>query len=122
MVQLDEQIQSKFWKSYPRNLDISGLPAEDLGSLVTCVSETLVISTVQGDLAQVLSRVQCDKLHLYDLSLDTDHTLHLLAAMVRGLQVLHLGVGVAVDMATLAQYDGRGGCGEVRLTGRSTRD
>ena len=89
---------------------------------MTCVSETLVISTVQGDLAPVLSRVQCDKLHLYDLSLDTDHTLHLLAAMVRGLQVLHLGVGVAVDMATLAQYDGRGGCGEVRLTGRSARD
>ena len=55
----------------------------------------------------------------------TEDTLQLVGAMVRGVGEVWLGGGrdsvVGVDMETLAHYDGRGRCGEVRLRAATRR-
>ena len=52
------------------------------------------------------------------MSLDTTATQSLVTAMARGVQEVELGVDLILDMETLAQYDGRGMCGEAKLRGK----
>ena len=99
------------------NLDTSLVPAEDMASLVKCVSDYVAITRVHGDLTPVLSNVKCRELKIIDRSLSTNDTQNLLAAMDTRVEVVELGAEVTLDMETLAQYDGKGECEEVWLSG-----
>ena len=96
------------------NLDTSSVPAEELSSLVKC-SDVVGIARVNGGLAPVLSSVQCGRLHIHSTSLSTADTQQLVAAMVTRVKEVWLDEGLSLDMAALAQYDGKGRCGIVRL-------
>ena len=98
------------------NLDISLVPAEDFVSLVRC-SDYVAIDSVTGDLAPVL--VQCRELVIANTMLTTADTQQLVAAMVTRVKEVNLDEGITLDMDTLAQYDGKGECGEVWLAGNT---
>ena len=91
------------------------MPAEDLSSLVKCSSFYVRIERVTGDLAPVLSSVQCRGLLISNTRLTTADTQQLVAAMVTRVKMVALGRDVTLDMDTLAQYDGKGECEEVVL-------
>ena len=95
------------------NLDTSLVPAEDMASLVKCVSDYVAITRVHGDLTPVLSNVKCRELKIIDRSLSTNDTQNLLTAMDTRVEVVELGAEGTLDMETLAQYDGKGECEEV---------
>ena len=96
------------------DLDISLVPAGDLSKLVKCVSDSVTITNVCGDLAPVLSNVQCRDLGIVSQSLNASDTKCLVDAMVRRVQEVWLD-DVSLDMETLAQYDGQGVCRELRF-------
>ena len=102
---------------YLNNLDISPVPAGDLSSLVQCVSGEVTVCKVTGGLSPVLSSVQSDRLFMYGISLSTADTQQLVAAMDTGVQRVMLDGDTTLDMGTLAQYDGKGECGQVELWG-----
>jgi len=95
--------------------DTSRVQAGDLGSLVRCVTDHIDIANVTGDLSPVLSNLRCRELIIASRSLSTADTQQLVAAMVTRVKEVWLDEGLALDMATLAQYDGKGRCGTVRL-------
>ena len=101
-----------------RELDISTIPAEEVANLTQCIRESVEINNVHGDLSPVLSNVKCDVLRISKATLSTAETQSLVGAMVSGVEKVELGRGVAVDMETLAQYDGRGECRQVWLWGQ----
>ena len=90
------------------------MPASDLSSLVKC-SDIVDIQRVTGDLSPVLSSVQGWELYISNTSLSTADTQQLVAAMVTRVKEVWLDEGLTLDMAALAQYDGKGRCGTVRL-------
>ena len=97
------------------DLDTSLVPASDLSSLVKC-SDGVIIVRVTGDLSTVLSSVQCRRIIIANMRLSTADTQQLVAAMdTRVKSVVLYSSGVTLDMDTLAQYDGMGECGEVKL-------
>ena len=96
------------------NLDISLVPAGDMARLFKCVSDSVTVTNVNGDLAPVLSNAQCRDLGIVSMSLSTTDTKCLVDAMVRGVREVWLD-DVSLDMETLAQYDGQGECREVRF-------
>ena len=98
------------------NLDISAVPAEDMASLVTCAQVSVMIDNVTGPLGPILGNVKCDILSI-NMVLGTEQTQSLVAAMVTGVKLVGLQGGVTLDLETLAQYDGTGECGRVRLWG-----
>ena len=104
------------------NVNISSVPAEDMASLVRCVSNRVRICSVRGDLTPVLSSVNCKEhigwdggLHMSSVTLNTDDTQSLVTAMVRGVKVVRMNGRVTLDMETLAKYDGKGECRMVRM-------
>ena len=99
------------------NLDISAVPAEDMASLVTCVQEQVYIANVTGPLGPILGNVMCEDLSIANMVLGTGQTQSLVAAMVTGVKLVGLQGGVTLDLGTLAQCDGTGECGRVRLWG-----
>ena len=101
-----------------RELDISTIPAEEVANLTQCIRESVEINNVHGDLSPVLSNVKCDVLRISKATLSTAETQSLVTAMVSGVEKVELGRGVAVDMETLTQYDGRGECRQVWLWGQ----
>ena len=101
-----------------RELDISTIPAEEVANLTQCIRESVEINNVHGDLSPVLSNVKCDVLRISKATLSTAETQSLVTAMVSGVEKVELGRGVAVDMETLALYDGKGECRIVWLWGQ----
>ena len=104
------------------NLDISSVAAEDMASLVRCVSNRVRIVNVRGDLTPVLSSVNCKDhigwdggLQMSSVTLNTDDTQSLVTAMVRGVKVVRMNGRVTLDMETLAKYDGKGEYRMVRM-------
>ena len=95
--------------------DTSRVQAGDLGSLVRCVTDHVDISNVTGDLSPVLNNIQCRELVIASRSLSTADTQQLVAAMVTRVKEVWLEDGLSLDMAALAQYDGKGRCGTVRM-------
>ena len=102
-----------------QQLDMSLVPAEDLARLAACVRDNVIVARVSGDLAPVLSSVQCRVLDIGDTSLSPANTQQLVTAMARGVREVELE-GVTLDMETLAQYDGGGECGELWVKGDDT--
>ena len=101
--------------------DISLVPAEDLASLVKCVTDEIYIDNVTGDMAPVFSNAKCRRLDIYRMNLSTADTKHLLTAMVSGVKQVWPSYVVTLDMETLAQYDGKGECEEVWFGDGQTR-
>ena len=54
------------------------------------------------------------------MELSSADTRQLEAAMVTGVRMVRLGEDLGLDMETLAQYDGRGECGELWVKGDDT--
>ena len=105
----------RLWLGNCGNLDMSLMPAEDLRRLVKCCVD-VAISGVTGGLSTVLSSVQCRRIIIANMRLSTADTQQLVAAMdTRVKSVVLYSSGVTLDMDTLAQYDGMGECGEVKL-------
>ena len=102
------------------DIDTSLVPASDLSSLVKCVSDGVSITSVTGDLSSLLSSVQFRNLLITNTSLSTADTQRLVAAMVTRVKWVTLDGGVTLDMDTLAQYDGTGECGDVRIWSDTT--
>ena len=105
-------------KLWLHDLDISLVQASDLSSLLKCVTGTVCINRVTGDVAPVISSVQCRLLEIYNTMLSTADTQQLVAAMVTRVEWVNL-VDVTLDMEKLAQYDGEGECGSVMLRGEA---
>ena len=80
-----------------------------------CVTDHVDIANVTGDLSPVLNNIQCRELVIASRSLSTADTQQLVAAMVTRVKEVWLDEGLTLDMAALAQYDGKGRCGIVRL-------
>ena len=77
---------------------------------------TVTILNVTGDLAPVLSSVQCRGLTIEGPQrLSTANTQQLVAAMDTRVERVVLASGATLDIDTLAQYDGTGECEEVHL-------
>ena len=103
-----------------RDLDISLLSASDLSSLVKCSSFWVEIERVTGDLAPVLSSLQCRMLYIFNTSLTTADTQQLVAAMDTRVKEVTLESGITLDIETLAQYNGMGECEKVIFRGESS--
>ena len=102
------------------NLDTSLVPASDLSSLVKCVTNLFGINNVTGDLAPVLSNLQCRMLYIFNTSLTTADTQQLVAAMDTRVKEVTLESGITLDIETLAQYNGMGECEKVIFRGESS--
>ena len=99
------------------DLDLGGVSAGNLANLVQCVSHRVRIFNIRGDLSPLLRSLRCRMLEMSDVNLSTANTKSLLAAMVSGVEEVELGMGVTLDMKTLAQYDGKGDCRRVSVWG-----
>ena len=63
-------------------LDISRIPAVELVQLSKCVKDGVNLWNVTGDLSPILNNINCERLQLYDLFLNTANTQSLVRAMV----------------------------------------
>ena len=99
------------------DLEMGGVSTGNLANLVQCVSDRVRIFDVRGDLSPLLRSLRCRMLEMSDVNLSTANTKSLLAAMVSGVEEVELGMGVTLDMKTLAQYDGKGDCRRVSVWG-----
>ena len=98
---------------YLYDLDLDSVSAGNLASLVHCVSTSVEISRVWGDLSPVLGIAKCSELDIGNTDLSTAETQGLLAAMVSRVRKVRLCTGVTLDMETLSKYDGKGKCRRV---------
>jgi len=94
--------------------DLSPVPAQQLASLVSCVTRCLSITNVSGrDLVILLSSLKCEQLDIHSQSLGREETQALVQAMESGVKVVRLSGEVTLDMETLAEYSGQGACRSV---------
>merc|ERR1712031_94749 len=102
-------------------MDINIVPAGDLAKLSSCVSDGVVVTFVQGDLSIVFRNIKCQWLIIRNHSVlswapTQDDTQSLVAAMVSGVQkVEFIDVEETLDMDLLAQYNGKGKCGNIKF-------
>ena len=96
------------------NLDITCVPAEDMAKLVECVTESVYIENLRGDVTSVFSNINCVVLAIDKMSLSPVDTQALVSAMDTRVDEVHLYKDVTLDLETLTQYDGTGNCGFLR--------
>ena len=97
------------------DVDISGVPTEDLAKLLGCVTESVIIENLRGDVTSVFSNINCVILVIDKMSLSPVDTQALVSAMDTRVEEINLHEGVTLDLETLTQYDGTGKCGYLEL-------
>ena len=96
------------------DVDISGVPSEDLAKLLECVTESVYIENLRGDVTSVFSNINSMFLVIDNMSLSPVDTQALVSAMDTRVEEINLHEGVTLDLETLTQYDGTGKCGFLR--------
>ena len=92
----------------------TSLPAEQLASLVSSVTEWVSIENVSGcDLVNILDSVKSKQLTIFSQSLGREETQALVRAMESRVEKVRLHAEVKLDIIVLMEYSGRGKCGEV---------
>ena len=107
---------SYLWDLTLSNVDMSPIPAQNLASLASCVTDTLKIKNVSGcGLVSILTSLKCYELHIWRQSLGVEETQALVLAMESGVERVRLCGEVTLDIEALTEYSGQGRCWEVRL-------
>ena len=96
------------------DVDITGVPTEDMAKLSECVTESVYIENLRGDVTLVFSNINCVVLVIDKIALSSSDTQALVGAMDTRVEEVNLYEGVTLDLGTLAQYDGTGKCGYLR--------
>ena len=110
--------------SYMRlNDDLCKVPAKHLASLVSRVTNNLLISNVTGcDMVNLFTSLKCKSLAMYRLSLGREETRALVQAMEYQLQSVTIFDEVTLDIEALVEYSGQGECRKVTLRDDRYRD
>ena len=98
------------------DVDITGVPTEDMAKLLECVTESVYIENLRGDVTLVFSNINCVVLVIDKIALSSSDTQALVGAMDTRAEEVCLYEGVTLDWGTLTQYkyDGTGKCGYLR--------
>ena len=108
-------------RMYLVNIDLSTVAHASALADVTVTSKVW-IQNVVGNIAPIISRIQCRVLFISEMRLSPEDTAALVQGMKTSVEEVTLGyVGgpVELDMNTLLTYDGRGHCGEVWCCGET---
>ena len=92
------------------DVDITGVPTENMAKLLECVTESVYIENLRGDVTLVFSNINCLVLVIDKMSLSSLDTQALVSAMDTRVKEVNLYEGVTLDLETLTQYDGTGKC------------
>ena len=87
------------------DVDITGVPNEDMAKLLECVTESVYIENLRGDVTSVFSNINCVVLAIDKMSLSPVDTQTLVGAMDSRVEEVNLYEGVTMDLETLTQYD-----------------
>ena len=71
-------------------LDISRIPAVELVQLSKCVKDGVNLWNVTGDLSPILNNINCERLRLEDLFLNTANTQSLVRAMISRVKTVRM--------------------------------
>ena len=96
------------------DVDITGVPTEDMAKLLECVTGNVYMENLRGDVTSVFSNINCVVLAIDKMSLSPVDTQALVGAMDTRVDEVHLYKDVTLDLETLTQYDGTGNCGFLR--------
>ena len=96
-----------------RNIKLDQIPPQQLATLVSCVTDTVLIWNVDGDPANIIKSARCEELQFKDITLDVSQTKLVVEALKDRIKVLGIGSSVSLDFDTLQQYDGSGKCGQI---------
>ena len=106
---------NKMWMF--QDMDLNSVPADHLASLVSCVTNRVVmlnVSNTGSDLVSFLDSVKSRELVIGSQSLSSEETRALVRAMESRVTQVSLGKGGEVSLVTaLSQYSGRGRCWRV---------
>ena len=92
------------------DVDLSTVPTSHLMSLVSSVTDTLLVEDVTGcDLVTLLDLVQCVRIIIKRQILKSEETQALVRAMESRVEKVRLD-DVELDMETLTEYSGQGSC------------
>ena len=103
------------------DVDLSSIPPDHLGSVMSFVGRWLTIRHVTGKgLVNILSNVNSCWLSIYNTTLGVEET----EALVKRMEApgdgfgltLKMGVEVVIDIKTLTEYSGDGQCRDVRCS------
>ena len=95
------------------NVDLSSVPAEQLASLASSVTESVEISNAIGcDWVTFLDSVKSEKLIISKESLGSKETEALVRAMESRVEVLYCNVTLKISI--LMEYSGQGKCKQVK--------
>ena len=96
--------------SQVEDVDLTSVPAEQLASLVSCVTRKVEIGNFIGDLVTVLDSVQCEILSVSRQNLGSEETQALVRAMESGVESVGLSGGLTLAIRSLMDYSGQGKC------------
>ena len=103
---------------YLRDDDLSPIPTEHLTSLVSCVTNLLLIQNVSGcDLVSIMTSVKCEKLSINRRCLGKEETQALVQVMESRVEMVTLSSEVTLDIEALTEYSGQGVCKYVNFWG-----
>ena len=97
------------------DVDITGVPTEDMAKLAECVTESVYIENLRGHVTSVFTNINCVVLAIDKMSLSSEDTQALVSAMDTRVEEVNLYEGVTLDLRTLTQYDGTGKCGFLKI-------
>ena len=102
------------------DVDLSSIPADHLSSLASCVTGRVHIRNVSG-LSPLVSSLQCERLCISRLALNTEETEAMVRAMEGGVERVtlgYLGGGITtLDIRAFTSYNGAGKCSRVDCHG-----
>ena len=100
------------------DLELTGIKA--ISSLARVVRQWVQLSNVTGDVATLLSSLNCRQLLIDNMELNKTATSGLVRGLQHGVEKLVLGSEVRLHIQILVEYDGRGKCGEVGCSSNYT--
>ena len=98
-----------------RHVDRSSVYAQHLASLVSCVTDLLIIDVSGCDLVSILTSLKCKKLKIRSQNLGREETQALVQAMESGVEEVRLCGEVTLDIESLTEYSGKGVCSKLML-------
>jgi len=97
------------------NINLDQIPPQQLASLVSCVTDTVDIDSVEGSLEIVLKVAKSKFLRIENTTLDASKTLLLVEALKYRIGILNICENVVLDFDTLQRYNGLGKCWRIEV-------
>jgi len=98
-----------------KNINLDQIPPQQLSTLASCVTDEVLIRNVDGDPANVIKSVRCERLLFQETTLDVSQTKIVVDALKDRVESSFIGPGVSLDFDTLQQYDGSGKCWQISV-------